>query len=137
MSKKIQAGIALLILVAGVIWSFTNTRPQVDLSEEIPANQFSTARAFEHVQALAQEPHYVGSSAHSLARNYIVDQLEELGLLVEMQEGFPLTSMEPWFVHKISLPALKAGETAKPCCSCRTMTVPCIPRPEPATLPVA
>ncbi|MCC8359747.1 M20/M25/M40 family metallo-hydrolase [Salinimicrobium sediminilitoris] len=90
MSKQIQAGIALLIIISGVIWSFSGTRPQVDLSKEVPAGQFSTARAFEHVEALAQEPHYVGSAAHSKARNYIVDELEQLGLLIEMQEGFSL-----------------------------------------------
>lgn len=90
MSKTIQAGIALLILIAGVIWTLTGTRPTADLDKEVPVVEFSTARAFEHVKALAQEPHYVGSAAHSRARNYIVDELEELGLLVEMQEGFSL-----------------------------------------------
>ncbi|UZH54042.1 M20/M25/M40 family metallo-hydrolase [Salinimicrobium tongyeongense] len=90
MAKNIQVLIAILILFSGVIWSIIGTRPYVDLDKEVPANEFSTARAFEHVQALAQEPHYVGSAAHSRARNYIVDQLEALGLLVEMQEGFSL-----------------------------------------------
>ena len=92
MSKKVQTIFALLIIVAGIIWSFTGTRPQANLNLEVPLDQFSTARAFEHVKALAQEPHYVGSEAHSRARNYIVDELEELGLLVEMQEGFSLNN---------------------------------------------
>ncbi|MHA6278783.1 M28 family peptidase [Salinimicrobium sp. CAU 1759] len=90
MSKNIQALFALIIIVSGVIWSFNGTRPQVDLDREVPMDQFSTARAFEHVKALAREPHYVGSKAHAYARNYLVDELEKLGLLVEMQEGFTL-----------------------------------------------
>ncbi|WP_324720418.1 M28 family peptidase [Salinimicrobium sp. HB62] len=90
MSKNLQALLALIIVISGIIWSFTGTRPQVDLEKQIPADQFSTARAFEHVKALAQEPHYVGSKAHAYARNYVVDELEKLGLLVEMQEGFTM-----------------------------------------------
>lgn len=92
MSKNLQAIFALIILVAGIIWSFSGTRPEVHLDRSIPANEFSTARAFEHVKALAKEPHYVGSAAHSKARNYIVDRLEEMDLLVEMQEGFSLNN---------------------------------------------
>ncbi len=90
MSKTLQALFGLIIIVSGIVWTFSGTRPQVDLNREIPADQFSTARAFEHVRNLAQEPHYVGSKAHAYARNYIVDELEKLGLLVEMQEGFSL-----------------------------------------------
>ena len=92
MSKNLQALFALIILISGIIWSFTGTRPQVDLNRQIPADQFSTARAFEHVKALAREPHYVGSKAHAYARNYLVDELEKLGFLVEMQEGFTLNN---------------------------------------------
>ncbi|WP_029034515.1 M20/M25/M40 family metallo-hydrolase [Salinimicrobium terrae] len=90
MSKQVQAGVALLVIISGIIWSFSGTRPPADMNREVPANQFSTARAIEHVKALAQEPHYVGSAAHSKARNYIVNELEKLNLLVEMQEGYSL-----------------------------------------------
>ena len=93
MSKMFQAIFALLILISGIIWSFSGTRPQADLKNEVPVDQFSTARAFGHVAALAREPHYVGSAAHSRARNYIVDELEKLGLLVEMQEAYSLNEL--------------------------------------------
>lgn len=90
MSKTIQAIVAVLMLIAAVIWSLTGTRPAADLNAEVPADQFSTARAFEHVKAIGQEPHYVGSGSHRMVRNYIVSELEALGLLVETQEGFSL-----------------------------------------------
>lgn len=90
MSKTLQAIIAVLILISGVVWSFKTTQPTADLKQEIPADQFSTARAFKHVEAMAQEPHYVGSPAHRLVRNYIVSQLEALNLFVETQEGFSM-----------------------------------------------
>lgn len=90
MSKNLQAIIAVLILLSGVIWSFYSAKPQADLNREIPLDQFSTARAFEHVEAMAQEPHYVGSQEHRRVRNYIVNELEALDLYVETQEGFSL-----------------------------------------------
>ena len=90
MSKSLQAFIAVLILISGVVWSFYNTGPQANLSPEIPLDQFSTTRAMSHVEALAAEPHYVGSKGHAKARNYIVSQLEELGLLVETHEGYTM-----------------------------------------------
>lgn len=51
---------------------------------------FSTLRAFDHVTKLAAEPHYVGSSAHSRTRNYIVNELQGMGLEVQTQEGYVL-----------------------------------------------
>lgn len=57
---------------------------------EKPEN-FSTLRAFEHVKEMAREPHYVGSKDHSDVRNYLIDELEELGLTVQTQKGFSLS----------------------------------------------
>ncbi|HET8854613.1 MAG TPA: M28 family peptidase, partial [Salinimicrobium sp.] len=54
---------------------------------EVSEESFSTWRAFEHVEAMAREPHYVGSRAHSSVRNYIVSSLQKSGLLVQTQQG--------------------------------------------------
>ncbi|MGB7841373.1 MAG: M28 family peptidase, partial [Salinimicrobium sp.] len=78
------------ILIAAVLWSIYGSRPGVNFENDIPDDQFSTARAFSHVEALGQEPHYVGSPAHSKARNYIVSELEKLGLIVQTQEAYSL-----------------------------------------------
>ena len=74
MSKKLQLPVSFLILVAAVFWSFYGTKPHVDLNREIPATEFSTARAFRHVEALSQHPHYVGSDEHIEVRNYIINE---------------------------------------------------------------
>lgn len=57
---------------------------------EKPQN-FSTLRAFEHVKAISQKPHYIGSDNHSNIRNYIIDELEKLGLTVQTQKAFSLS----------------------------------------------
>lgn len=90
MSKNLQILLSFIILLTAFFWNFENARPAPELEEEIPLDEFSTARAFNHVNMLAQEPHYVGSAAHDKARNYIVSQLEEMGLLVHTQEDFYL-----------------------------------------------
>lgn len=90
MAREIKIVVSFFILAAAVFWSFYGTRPHVSLNENDPIDSFSTARAMNHVEALAQEPHYVGSPNHSLVRNYIAAQLEEMDLLVETQEGYVL-----------------------------------------------
>lgn len=44
------------------------------------AGDFSAERAFDHVTAIAREPHPIGSPANARVRDYIVGELEELGL---------------------------------------------------------
>ncbi|MFD2517580.1 M28 family peptidase [Salinimicrobium flavum] len=92
MVKKLQVQISFLLLIAAVFWSFYGTGPHVELRDDVPAEEFSVKRAFSHVEALAREPHYVGSAAHRKARNYIVDQLEALGLLVQTQEAWSVSN---------------------------------------------
>jgi hypothetical protein len=44
------------------------------------ARDFSAGRAIDHVTSIAQEPHPMGSPANARVRDYIVKQLEKLGL---------------------------------------------------------
>jgi hypothetical protein len=53
---------------------------------DAPAPQFSAARAFGHVQALAQAPRPIGSTSNAQARAYLVDRLNALGLAPQIQE---------------------------------------------------
>ena len=60
-----------------------------DFSEE---NQlgFSIERANEHVKNISKKPHSIGTKAHSEVRNYIVQELQKLGLQVQTQKGYSL-----------------------------------------------
>ncbi len=88
MTKKVQPAVSLLIIIAAIFWSFYGTGPHVELRDDIPTEEFSVQRAFSHVENLAQEPHYVGSAAHRKARNYIVSELEKMGLFAQTQEAY-------------------------------------------------
>lgn len=90
MSRSIQALLSFLVLLAAVLWTFYGTMPQEFAGGDVPENEFSTLRAFAHVESIAQEPHYVGSPAHSRVRNYIVSQLQDMDLVVHTQQAYSL-----------------------------------------------
>ena len=52
-----------------------------------PANEFSAERAFSHVEQIGERPHPVGSAANAEVRNYLIGQLEDLGLRPTVQEA--------------------------------------------------
>lgn len=91
MRKKLQLSISCLILAAAVFWQFYGSRPRNIEVGTTASKEFSTLAAFEHVKVLGQQPHYVGSSTHSFARNYILTQLQQLGLDAEVQEGYSIS----------------------------------------------
>ncbi len=92
MLKKLSP-LLILVLLSGIIWFlFYSSMPRTISEKELPTTEFSTVRAFEHVKEFSKRPHFVGSPAHSLVRNYIVKTLQDLGLEVQTQEGYSLTN---------------------------------------------
>ena len=90
MNSRLTGLIAFLIIIVAVWLNFNFDQPQYEADDNISLTKFSTARAFVHVEAIAKEPHYLGSPTHNQVRNYIVDELQELGLEVQTQEGYNL-----------------------------------------------
>jgi hypothetical protein len=56
------------------------------------ATEFSVARAMEHVNVIASEPHPTGSIANTRTRDYILQQLESLDVKPEVQKSVSTTS---------------------------------------------
>ena len=82
--------LSFLLIACAVYYSFYSAMPQETTEGKVPKTEFSTVRAFAHVNELAKEPHYVGSKAHETVRKYIVSELTKLGLQPTIQEGFTL-----------------------------------------------
>lgn len=74
---------AFLIIVGGL--ALAAGRPPDALPADAPPLAFSAARAMKHVEAIAREPHPLGSAAAEPVRAYIVDELKKLGLEPEIQ----------------------------------------------------
>ncbi|MDZ7773689.1 MAG: M20/M25/M40 family metallo-hydrolase [Balneolaceae bacterium] len=78
---------ALLLLAAAVWYGFYMTDPPAPKPADAPETEYSALRAFEHVKALSQAPHPMGTDEHGRVRNYIMQELRGLGLEPEIHEG--------------------------------------------------
>ena len=87
MSAKINytSAVSFIILLAVIFWNFNSLMPKQITNLNSPKTEFSTERALIHLKKITQKPHYVGSENHSEVRNYIITELEKLGLRVEVQ----------------------------------------------------
>lgn len=85
-SKNYSLLIAYVIIIAAVFWSIYSLLPRNISNFDVPLEQFSTYRALVHVKEISKKPHFVGTEAHKEVKNYIVSELEKLGLEVEIQQ---------------------------------------------------
>ncbi len=68
-----------VFLIAG--WaSLAPLHPPSPAPADAPPETFSAARAMTHLTAIAATPHPVGTAVHDRVRDYLVEQLEQLGL---------------------------------------------------------
>ncbi|TYB78566.1 M28 family peptidase [Bizionia myxarmorum] len=110
MLKKI---IAFILIVLAVYWSFFVLLPS-DISKlDAPENTFSTERALVHLKEISKAPHYLGNAEHEVVRNYIIQQLETLGLETEVQEQVSISQWGNVSKPKNIVAKLKGKENGK------------------------
>ena len=86
MLKKSNNYVNIIAIFILVVLSFIPLKPQnVDINTIIE-NDFSLQNAFNHVKKISKFPHYVGSENHKQVQNYIIKQLQNLGLKVTIQK---------------------------------------------------
>src|SRR5690606_3008408 len=81
---------ASLVLVLFVYVSIHSLLPSKISKIDAPETSFSTERALAYLEKISEKPHYIGSPAHAEVREYLITQLELLGLETHVQEGFTL-----------------------------------------------
>ena len=64
--------------------------PQKITRADTPLTEFSTERALVHLKQIAKKPHFVGTAEHKKVQDYIVGELEKLGLNTEIQQQVAL-----------------------------------------------
>lgn len=90
--KKNYSSILTVAIIIGILtFLFVTLTPSWSEDEENKVTEFSTKRALEHVTAISQQPHYVGTQNHDVVANYILKELSKLGLVTTVQEGYTLT----------------------------------------------
>jgi hypothetical protein len=84
-SKKYPQVVSILIIIAAVYYSFYSLSPSNNYVSE-NKTAFSTETALAHLKEISKKPHYTGSEEHKVVRDYIINELDKLGLQVEVQE---------------------------------------------------
>lgn len=92
-----------LLLVLCAVWAHLASRPPVapPATQAIAAQEFSAARALQHVQQIAQKPHPIGSPELLRVRQYLLQQLQGLGLQPQLQSGISADKNGVANVHNI------------------------------------
>lgn len=86
--KAILLAVCAWAFVLGVVaLTISMQRPPSPVGAGAQPSEFSSARAMLHLKSIAREPHPIGSPAHAAVREYIVGELESLGLAPEVQEA--------------------------------------------------
>ncbi|MFL6286061.1 MAG: M20/M25/M40 family metallo-hydrolase [Pyrinomonadaceae bacterium] len=86
--KAILLAVCAWAFVVGVVaLTISMQRPPSPVGASAQPSEFSSARAMLHLKSIAREPHPIGSPAHAAVREYIVGELESLGLAPEVQEA--------------------------------------------------
>ena len=110
MLKKL---IALILIIIAIYWSFSALMPSTISTLNADKNAFSTERALVHLAAMTQKPHFVGSEEHANVRDYIIKQLQTLGLETQIQEGYSISKWGNMAKPKNILARIKGRESGK------------------------
>ncbi|MFV8347731.1 M28 family peptidase [Flavobacterium sp. ZB4P13] len=87
--------------------------PHWTSDEEGSLSDFSTKRALTQVEAISKQPHYVGSKEHEVVANYLVKELNKLGLETSVQEGYTLSDWGNLAQSKNILARIKGTSNSK------------------------
>ena len=83
-SPTAAIGTAALIAVL-VFLAVYQVQPPSPLAASAPPTEFSAERAMEQLRAIAQKPHPTGSAENARVRDYLLGQLQALGLDPQVQ----------------------------------------------------
>src|ERR671920_2327748 len=86
--------VVALVLGALAAVSLLALEPPDPLPASAPSSEFSAERAFSPGEQIADRPHPVGSAANAEVRDYLVGQLEDLGLRPTVQQVTSARTME-------------------------------------------
>lgn len=113
MKKDYTSIFAVLFFLLTLGFIYFSMMPQWTSNEEGPLADFSTKRAFAQVEAIAKQPHYVGSDNHDQVAVYLQTELSKLGLQTSIQEGYTLTDWGNLVKSKNIMAKIKGTNNSK------------------------
>ncbi len=88
--NRFQALISLTLIIGLTYFSFYSLMPQDGAPATISKTKYSSERALIPLKEISKAPHFIGTKEHTRVREYLLDQLQNLGLETQVQEGFVL-----------------------------------------------
>ena len=81
--KNFFTFLSILIISLTVYVSFNDLIPRSE--KPLDKYDFSIENALDHLRIISKKPHYTGSEYHSVVRDYILNELKNMGLETEIQ----------------------------------------------------
>ena len=82
--KKYISLVSFFILLLAAFWGFYDQKP-ISIHKSNSPTEFSIDNALAHLKNISKEIHHVGSEGHKNVQNYLVNELEKLGLQANVQ----------------------------------------------------
>lgn len=87
MKSSVASIVSTVVLVLLVVVGVRVPRPPEVVPADAPQDRFSAERARRHLEAIAREPHAMGTAEHARVRDYLVGELRALGVEPELHEA--------------------------------------------------
>ena len=113
MKNRFTAILSILFIagILGLIYLFM--MPQWVSTDNALLSEYSTKRALEKVKVISENPHFVGSGNHKLVGDYLVKELQKMGLETQIQEGTTLSDWGNLTKSKNILVRIKGSDSSK------------------------
>jgi hypothetical protein len=98
-AQILKSILGLVILCGAVCLTMSLISPPQPLPMDAPLTEFSAGRAMQDLAIIAREPHPMGEfPAHAVVRDYILHEIEKLGLNPQVQDTFGVRLVQPGFL---------------------------------------
>ncbi|MBT8262205.1 MAG: M20/M25/M40 family metallo-hydrolase [Bacteroidia bacterium] len=107
--KRLSAVASLLIILGLIYYSFSSLMPSERTGPDSPETEFSTSRALATLKEISKAPHYYANEEHTRVREFLINEMQKMGLEVETQKDYVLSPH--WGRQKVgdSVIAIPAG----------------------------
>ncbi|SHM90985.1 M28 family peptidase [Polaribacter sp. KT 15] len=93
--NKFSTIVSTLLILGVIFWSFSSLKPSINTSKNTNETSFSLDNALHHLKNISTKAHYVGSDEHKNVQNYIVTELQKMGLKPQIQTQTAIN--KKWF----------------------------------------
>ena len=113
MKNRFLAILSILFFVVTIGLIYLLMMPQWVSSDDSLLSEYSTKRALEKVKVISENPHFIGSSNHKIVGDYLVKELQKMGLETQIQEGTTLSDWGNLTKSKNILARIKGSDSSK------------------------